>query len=576
MFKISKKNKLNNVDLHNLVDIKLLQELQDSFCHNFNLGACLYTMEADPITVAHNISGININKSYIANTIRRSAKNDEAVVSNFSSNKFFMALIPFKLEKNRIGTWLFYGNKEISHYKNTDGFEKLFNFISKIIRMFCDQIGHNIRANLSWYDKITGLQSKTKLFHDINENIHKKNQFTLALVNINFFKRINEVFGIEFGNNFLLLLSKFFNSFSDSASALYHMGADEFAFISTDNERINNIVAKIKNRFEYSWHIDTVGFYCSVSIGISSYPNDANNCGQLIKNVNTAVSIAKDRGKNVAVNFDDKDNQAVLKKFHFERRLINSVMKGIDQFLVYYQPLVDANTGRIISMEALARWNEPDLGFIYPDDFIGVAEKAGMISKIDTHILFKACAFTKKLHDEGFGDISVNVNLSVEQIYQTNIVEVIKSVLSKNNLDPKYLTLEVTESLAMSNIDIALDVLNDIKKMNVNLALDDFGTGFSSLNNLKLLPVDTLKIDRIFVNDIRPNQYNYTFIKTIIELAHCTKIKVCCEGIEKNTQWQQLVEFSCDTLQGYYFSRPVPELDFITVLKENKMLYEQL
>ena len=429
---------------------------------------------------------------------------------------------------------------------------------------------------LMWYDKLTGLQSRLKMFHDLNDAINQNHAITLAIININFFRRINEVYSHEFGNKFLLEIAGFLAQFYSSECTLYHLGGDEFAFTSKFDDKVDDIVLAVKNRFDYSWQIEDVECYCSVSIGIASFPKDADQYELLVKNSNTAVRMAKERNKNMIVYFDDEEDKIMYERFHFENRLIHSVMKDIDQFIVYYQPLVDANSGKVISMEALVRWIEPELGFIRPDDFIGVAEKAGIICQIDEYVLFKACEFVRQLHAVGYGDMTVHVNLSVAQLYQGNLLDVIKNALYKSSLKAKYLTLEVTESLAMTDINLAMEVLEKIKNMNVLIALDDFGTGFSSLSNLKLLPVDTLKIDRRFVNDIRKSHYNFTFIKTIIELAHSAKIKVCCEGIEEDFQWQQLVEFRCDYLQGYYFGRPVPSSEFLKVLADNQLFFEQL
>ncbi|PKL15209.1 MAG: hypothetical protein CVV50_00830, partial [Spirochaetae bacterium HGW-Spirochaetae-6] len=235
---------------------------------------------------------------------------------------------------------------------------------------------------------------------------------------------------------------------------------------------------------------------------------------------------------------------------------------GKNEFLLYFQPLIDLSTKKLIGAEALIRWDKADAGIIQPGSFINLAEEIGTIIPIGKWVLYSACMQTKLWQDAGHPELSISVNLSVKQFRQENVVEMIREVLEHTGLGAKYLTLEITESIIILNSERAKDTLSRLKNLGVNIAIDDFGTGYSSLSYLKNFPVDKLKIDKSFVKDIPAKNEDVAIIDTIITLGHNLKIKVIAEGVETLPQLELLQKLGCDEVQGYYYSVPLPAQDF--------------
>jgi EAL domain-containing protein (putative c-di-GMP-specific phosphodiesterase class I) len=253
-----------------------------------------------------------------------------------------------------------------------------------------------------------------------------------------------------------------------------------------------------------------------------------------------------------------------------ESALRNAVER--DEFVLYYQPQLDMKTGKIVGMEALIRWQHPELGMVPPSRFIGIAEETGMIVEIGAWVLRSACAQNKAWQDAGYDKLRVAVNLSARQFGAADLIENLAAVLLDTGLEPKYLEIELTESLFMSDITPAVDLLHRIKALGVNLSIDDFGTGYSSLSYLSRFPIDVLKIDRSFVADITRDANDEAIVTSIIALAHNLKLAVIAEGVETGEQLDYLRRHGCDEIQGYYFSRPLPALQFEQLLIEGRGL----
>lgn len=405
---------------------------------------------------------------------------------------------------------------------------------------------------------LTSLPNRDKLLMDLNK-IYKLNcdNYSFIILNVDFFSRINFSYGYDYGDKFILQITKFLKGL-DSSYTTYHLDGSEFALIINGSEVLVQKINTILNRFKSPWLVENLEHYCTASIGVARIPLDGNSSETLTQNAISALKRAKSTGRNKACYFDPSLDDKFIKNTQLEYYLRSAVMKNIEYFKVYYQPIVDAKTGKILSIESLVRWVDPEVGFVPPDEFISLAEYLGFINIIDNYVLETACKFTKSLHDLGHY-ITVSVNLSTNQLYEEDFIRYIKTTIESTGLDCSYVVLEVTESTAITDIPNAIKKLKELKDLGIKVSLDDFGTGYSSLNILKSLPVNTVKIDKQFIRDLQNSEYNYTFIKTIIELAHTANLKVCCEGIETFEEWNILKSLGCDILQGYYFSRPLQE-----------------
>ncbi|WP_262362281.1 putative bifunctional diguanylate cyclase/phosphodiesterase [Robertmurraya massiliosenegalensis] len=273
---------------------------------------------------------------------------------------------------------------------------------------------------------------------------------------------------------------------------------------------------------------------------------------------------AKDNGKNNYTFYSTEINKDIVSRVVIENELRIAIEE--ERLNLYYQPQVNIETGKIIGLEALIRWQHPTLGFVSPSTFIPVAEETGLIIKIGDWVLNKACKDLKSLQDSGWNSLTMSVNISMIQILHKDLIQSVENALHNFDIAPDQLKLEITESVAMSQPEYVISKLYSLKEIGVDLALDDFGTGYSSLNYLKLLPVDVLKIDREFIRELEEDTDNITIVKALIEVAHSLNMTVIAEGVETKKQDEILSHINCDQIQGYYYSRPLPMNDLVKLL----------
>jgi EAL domain-containing protein (putative c-di-GMP-specific phosphodiesterase class I) len=354
--------------------------------------------------------------------------------------------------------------------------------------------------------------------------------------------------------------------------AVFRLGNDEFAVVLEEIAQIEDAakVAKkiIKNVFTHPLQPPACQHevYISASIGISIFPHDASDRDTLLKNAEAAMYRAKELGENSYEHYTPGMNQKALEVLTIEYRLHKALKQK--EFLLYYQPLIELETGVIMGAEALIRWKHPELGMVSPAQFIPIAEENGLIIPIGDWVIKTACEHVKIWHGKGFRNLRVSVNLSARQFQQHNLTEKINAALNQAGLEPKYLELEITESLSMKNAELTIHTLKELKKMGVYIALDDFGTGYSSLNYLKRFPIDTLKIDQSFIRDIAAHTEDDTIVGIVIDMAHSMKLKALAEGVENEKQLAFLRKNKCDRLQGYLFSPPLPVDQFEELLRK--------
>ena len=306
-------------------------------------------------------------------------------------------------------------------------------------------------------------------------------------------------------------------------------------------------------------------------MGIVCFPSDGDTVEDLIRKADIALLSAKKRGKNRIEYYSAKDGASAYRRLDLEKNMRYAAMDSCKEFEVYYQPIMDA-TGeemRCCGAEALVRWNSAALGFIRPDDFIPLAEYLGLINPIGEYVLRNAAARCRYWNDMGM-DFKVNVNLSVVQLLQNDIVKKIAGIVKETKINPQNLTLEVTESLAVNDMDRMKTILSRIKALGVKVALDDFGTGYSSLNHIRQMPLDVIKIDRCFIEHLGEDDFSDAFVKMVAKLARTIGVKICVEGVETKAELEEIEKLSADCIQGYFYGRPCARRDFLKAFIEKE------
>jgi predicted signal transduction protein with EAL and GGDEF domain len=358
------------------------------------------------------------------------------------------------------------------------------------------------------------------------------------------------------------------------------MGGDEFVIIIPPGiyEELDRIIHDIKEIFLRPWFLKESEYYCTMSMGIVDFPEHGEAVHELIQKADIAMYEAKKGGKNRIATYSSESGMKSGRRLDMEKNMREATAKGYQEFEVYYQPIIDVQQESLpcTGAEALIRWNSSELGFISPAEFIPLAEYLGLINPIGNYVLREACRHCKSWNDRGYPDYKVNVNLSVIQLLQNDIVEIIENTIKETGIAPKNLTLEVTESLAINDLERMKGILKSIKKLGVRIALDDFGTGYSSLNHIRELPFDVIKVDQSFIRNLEKDVYEKSFIRMVAELAEAIGVNLCVEGVETRGQFEIVSAMHVSLIQGYYFDRPMKREDFeakyvpFKVLKGNK------
>lgn len=417
-------------------------------------------------------------------------------------------------------------------------------------------------------DFLTGLYNRMKCEEDlkacIEKCVAKKKKGAVLFIDLDNFKHINDGLGHQYGDVLLQQISVGLQNISGLRGNCYRMGGDEFVAIVTPEvfHLLERIIINITTMFNKPWLLIETEYYCTMSMGVVVFPDNGSEVNELIKKADIAMYDAKKDGKNGYRYYSDEKENVSAKRLDVENNMRQAVAEECEEFTVYYQPIVEAATGKCVSCEALVRWNSKAFGFLGPGEFIPMAEYLGLITNIGDYVLEEACRQCKEWNESGNENFRVNVNLSVIQLLQKDVVENIKSIVEKVGVNPKNITLEITENLAIEDLDRVERIMQGIKKLGIKMALDDFGTGYSSLNYVKQLSFDIIKIDKSFVDDVTEDGYEQAFVKLIIELCKTIGAKVCVEGVENLQQFELLRDMSADLIQGYYFDRPLPAQEF--------------
>lgn len=421
----------------------------------------------------------------------------------------------------------------------------------------------------AYTDFLTGLYNRICCERDLAIQIDsaKKNKQTGALLYLDLddFKHINDGLGHQYGDALLKAISQAFQSVPGIEHFCYRMGGDEFVIIIPPEsyDKFERILADIQKIFKRSWSLKDSDYYCTMSMGVVNFPENGDSVPDLVKKADIAMYAAKKAGKNRIEFYSDNIASSDRRRLDMEKNMRDATARDFVEFEVYYQPIIDVQgeEAKCAGAEALIRWNSSKLGFVTPVEFIPLAEYLGLINPIGNHVLLEACKQCKEWNDKGF-DYKVNVNLSVVQLLQRNIVDIVNNALIGTGLAPEHLTLEVTESLAINDMERMKKILGKIKELGVKIALDDFGTGYSSLNHIREIPFDIIKVDQSFVKDLAEDAYSQSFIKLVSELAETIGVNVCVEGIETAMQHQVLQGMRIKYIQGYYYDKPMSRGEF--------------
>jgi diguanylate cyclase (GGDEF)-like protein/PAS domain S-box-containing protein len=426
-----------------------------------------------------------------------------------------------------------------------------------------EQIKH-----LAYHDALTNLPNRL-LFKDrvtvaLSHAHREDSRLAVLFLDLDRFKVINDSLGHNIGDQLLQAVAARVTACVRESDTVARLGGDEFTVLLPRLHRSDDaapIAAKIIEAVRYPFHIEGREFFITTSIGISLFPEDGTDAESLIKNADTAMYQAKELGRDNYQLFNAVVNAKALQRIALEHGLRKAMTSN--EFEVHYQPIFDIRSGRITGMEALLRWNHPQMGPIPPATFIPLAEATGTMIPIGTWALREACRQAKAWHDAGHSTLSLAVNLSVTQLQQADLVDRVRTILAETALPAQFLELEITESSAMQSPETSIRTLYELKKLGIRISLDDFGTGHSSLSYLKRFPIDTLKIDQSFVRDITSDPDTAAIVTAIIAMAHSLRLKVIAEGVEYDQQASFLRRHDCDQMQGFLITRPVPASDFL-------------
>lgn len=426
-------------------------------------------------------------------------------------------------------------------------------------KRYQEELEHHVN-----HDALTGLANRHLLHDRLQQAIFRAGrrglQCAVMFLDLDHFKLVNDGLGHYMGDLLLKNVGAELQTILRPEDTVARFGGDEFVLIATevqDLSDVTEIAERIVSRLSMPRVIENEEIAVSASLGIAIYPMDGESVDELVKNADAAMYHAKERGRNTYSYYRKEMNESISKQLALKSKLAKAIEHG--ELVLHYQPQAAARDVTLVGFEALLRWEHPELGRVPPDRFIPLAEDTGLIVPIGEWVLRTACEFAAGLRKQGTRFGRVAVNLSARQFFQASLAESIERILQQTGLPPQCLELEITESMMMGDMEKVLRILSELKEMKIQLAVDDFGTGYSSLGYLRRFPIDRLKIDRSFIDDVPTSQHDATIAKAIISLAHNLSLEVIAEGVETPAQLGFLAANECDEIQGYLLSRPLDE-----------------
>ncbi len=425
---------------------------------------------------------------------------------------------------------------------------------------------------LAYYDPLTRLPNRTMFEEESKKRMLEAEQnnknLTFLFVDADHFKNINDVFGNIAGDKLLIDLAKMLSSFIEKQDYLARMGGDEFGLIFNDIDGLSSVLVKTQSMIDSInriWSYDGIEFHVTISVGIANYPEHGRTYDTLMKCADIALYYAKENGRSQYAFYTDTMIEKTLQ--HIQLSSILNAALSNESFMLYYQPLVDVETGSIIGVEALIRLYDKDGKFIPPMDFIPFAEKSEFIHRINEWVIRSVCIQKKLWNDSGIIINKIMVNLSGKSVSQPGIFHDIKKIMNEFNILPHEIEFEITETAAIDNLEKTIELISHLKESGISISLDDFGIGYSSLTYLQKLPIDVLKIDRKFIMNVQCENEEEFIFKTVVDLAHSLGLKVVAEGIETKEQLAFIKKHHCDIAQGFYLYKPLPSGQVTELLK---------
>jgi diguanylate cyclase (GGDEF)-like protein len=426
--------------------------------------------------------------------------------------------------------------------------------------------------NLTDYDSVTGLPNRRQFLRLVAKGLagarRTKRQIAVLFLDLDGFKLINETLGHAVGDQLLKEVATRLTDCVQQTAIIARQGGDEFTILSHNvpsSDHVALLAQETLSSIVRPFRLAARDIFITTSIGIALYPQDADDADSLIKHADTAMSRAKQQGKNLYQFYSADMNVQAYERLVLENSLRKAVEQ--DELLVHYQPQINLATGHIVGVEALARWNQRELGLVLPEQFIPIAEETGLIVSIGEWVLRKACLQVKAWHEGGWPAVQLSANISARQFKQPDLVAMVSRVLRETGLRSNSLELELTESITMETAETTIRTLHDLKALGIRLSIDDFGTGYSSLSYLTRFPIDTLKIDQTFIRDITTSPDAEAVVTAILAMAQALKLKVIAEGVETEAQETFLMKHGCHEAQGFHYSKPLTTTEMAEFLR---------
>nr|WP_275580272.1 EAL domain-containing protein [Metabacillus crassostreae] len=457
---------------------------------------------------------------------------------------------------------LLYKNKKLNvHYKTVPIIiNGKVNGIFFILRDITEKTKQSeMIEHMAYHDPLTGLLNRSALKSDLKHILQFNNKQSVAVMYIDLdrFKMLNDILGHNSGDLLLIEVSKRLSDLVGPLYSVYRHGGDEFIIVlpDTDRKKAKLVADQLIQKFKEPFYLDEILYFISLSIGISMFPEDCNDDDSLITKADKALFVVKQRNRAQYLFYDNEMDKNTNELLEIETGLRRAIEH--EELTLFYQPQIDLSSNKVVSFEALLRWNHPKLGNVSPGVFIPIAEESGLIIPIGEWVIEEACKQILSWQEEGYPETTIAINLSAKQFQQPHLIDMIESLFKTYKISPKHIEFEITEG-SLQDAEEALKMITRLKKLGVMISVDDFGTGFSSLMYLKQFPIDTLKIDQSFIKDVLLDKKDEAIVTTILHLAEHLGLTVVAEGIETDEQLDFLSNLKCHKGQGYLFSRPIP------------------
>lgn len=442
-------------------------------------------------------------------------------------------------------------------YRENMKFQNILVVLNCLRDFIANYLLNNLDEDILFYDSIAGIQRKKHFNNRLQQRIDKKSRaLSILFLSISNLKRINKNFGYDLGDKVVIEIISRIKRELNMHEYLFNWDEDEFIILlpCTEIDYISNKIDKILKsiRKPYKAHNKTIHLF--VNIGVSLHPKDGLIFEDLVKKADIAMEFAKKSDKNTYLFFNDNMLKVIEEKANLETDLIRAIFNG--EFILYYQPIFSLSENKIVGVEALIRWNHPDKGIILPMEFIPFAEETGLINEIGKWVIKESFLQSSKWEERGYKDIWISINISSIQLKDSDFFKNIQEMLIKFGTKSSNIKVEITESIIMNSYEQAIGSLTELNKIGIDTTLDDFGTGYSSLSHLKNLPINTLKIDKSFIQNIHSEERDRDIVEGIINLGHRMNMKVVAEGVEETHQLRLLKKMGCDAIQGYILGKP--------------------